>query len=133
VREAGHLGDVPHAWIGAEYVLAVLGLFAYERVSDAALVVAAGVADAWLDDGEIVVDGLPTWWGPMRYSLRRDGADALRLRIEPGLTSPPGGIVVMPPHARPLARVEVDGRTLAAVEPDRFTIRQTPADVVIRY
>ncbi|HEX2486001.1 MAG TPA: discoidin domain-containing protein, partial [Myxococcota bacterium] len=27
-RSPGHLGDVPHAWIGAEYVLAVLGMLA---------------------------------------------------------------------------------------------------------
>ena len=33
-RSPGHLGDVPHAWIGAEYVLAVLGMFAYERPGD---------------------------------------------------------------------------------------------------
>ena len=57
LRDAGHLGDVPHAWIGAEYVLAVLGMFAYERLSDAALVVAAGICDAWLDTGAVIVDG----------------------------------------------------------------------------
>src|SRR4029453_13739842 len=70
-RSPGHLGDVPHAWIGAEYVLAVLGLFAYDRPSDAALVIAAGISDEWLDTG-VVVEGLPTWWGPLGYSIQRD-------------------------------------------------------------
>ena len=49
LRSPGHLGDVPHAWIGAEYVLAVLSAFAYERPGDAALVIAAGVSEAWLE------------------------------------------------------------------------------------
>ena len=33
-RSPGHLGDVPHSWIGAEYVLAVLGMLAYESPGD---------------------------------------------------------------------------------------------------
>jgi len=132
-REAGHLGDVPHAWIGAEYVLAVLGMFAYERVSDAALVIAAGISDTWLATGEIVVEGLPTWWGPLSYSIRREGPDALRVRIGPGLALPPGGIVVEPPHARPLAHVEIDGRALTTSQSNYVTIRQTPANVVMRF
>ncbi len=50
------IGDMPHSWIGAEYILAVRSLFAYEREADQSLVIAAGVADHWLDDGgEIVV------------------------------------------------------------------------------
>ena len=61
-RSPGHLGDVPHAWIGAEYVLAVLGLFAYERPADDSLVLAAGISAAWLDAGEVGIVDLPTWW-----------------------------------------------------------------------
>jgi len=132
-REAGHLGDVPHAWIGAEYVLAMLGMFAYERLSDAALVIAAGISDSWLDAGEVVVDGLPTWWGPLGYSLRREGPNVLRLHITPGLAPPPGCIVLQPPLARPLAGVEVDGRALTPFESNRVTLRQTPANVVLRF
>jgi hypothetical protein len=132
-REAGHLGDVPHAWIGAEYVLAVLGMFAYERVSDAALVIAAGISDAWLDAGEVVVENLPTWWGPLRYSIRREGPDALYLRLDPGLAMPPGGIIVQPPLARPLAGVELDGGVLTEFESDQVRIRQTPAHFVMRF
>lgn len=132
-REAGHLGDVPHAWIGAEYVLAVLGMFAYERPSDAALVIAAGISDAWLATGEVAVDGLPTWWGPLGYSIRREGSDVLRLQVAAGLALPPGGIVVQPPLARALTRVEIDGRALTEFESDRVTVRQTPADVVMRF
>ena len=129
-RSPGHLGDVPHAWIGAEYVLAVLGMFAYECPSDAALVIAAGVSDAWLDGEGVAVQGLPTWWGPLSYSLRRDGPAALRLDAQPGLACPPGGIVVRPPLRGPLVRVEVDGRPLDAFDDDRVTLPEWPARVI---
>ena len=42
------IGDLPHTWISAEYILSICSLFAYEREEDEALVVAAGVAEKWL-------------------------------------------------------------------------------------
>ena len=108
-RSPGHLGDVPHSWIGAEYVLAVLGMLAYESQSDGSLVLAAGVSEAWLDGEGVEVAGLPTWWGRLGYRLRRDGPGALRLDLAPGLREPPGGIVVRPSLTRPLTGVSGDG------------------------
>jgi hypothetical protein len=131
-RSPGHLGDVPHAWIGADYVLAVLSMFAHERPGDAALVVAAGVSESWLDGGGVVVDGLRTWWGPLSYALRRDGPDTLVLTIQTGMARPPGGIVVRPPLRRPLAGVEVDGRALDRWDGDGVTLAEIPASVVFR-
>ena len=84
----------------AEYVLALLGMLAYERPADAALVLAAGVSEAWLDAGGVAVEGLPTWWGPLHYTLKRLGPEALELELGPGLRLPPGGIVFQPPLAR---------------------------------
>jgi hypothetical protein len=127
----GHLGDVPHAWIGAEYVLALLGMLAYERAADGALVLAAGVSAAWLDAGEVVVEGLPTWWGPLGYRLRRRANDALELSLSAGLRVPPGGIVLLPPLPRPLADVTVNGERSTSFDGRSATIRQCPASVLL--
>ena len=133
VRSPGHLGDVPHSWIGAEYVLAVLGMLAYERPSDAALVIAAGIPETWLDKGEVVVDDLQTWWGPLGYSIRRDGPDALRIEMAPGLAVPPGGIVLRPPLVRPLVAVSVDAEPLSTFHSDGVTLRRLPASIILRF
>jgi hypothetical protein len=101
-RSPGHLGDVPHSWIGAEYVLAVLGMLAYESPSDHSLVLAAGVSDAWLAGDGVAVEGLPTYWGPLAYRMHREDPVTLRFDLGPGLRVPPGGIVVRPPRARPV-------------------------------
>ncbi len=98
------IGDMPHSWIGAEYILAVRSLFAYEREADHSLVIAAGVAAHWLDDGgEIVVRDLPTYYGRLSYRLRRTEPDTLRLTLEGELVTPPGGIIVLPPLPGPLS------------------------------
>lgn len=132
-RSPGHLGDVPHAWIGAEYVLALLGMFAYERPHDGTLVLAAGVSEAWLDAGEVVVEDLPTWWGPLRYRLRRSAPNALRLELAAGLRPPPGGILLRPPLPRPLLRVTVDGAPAAAFDAAGATLREAPARVDLEW
>ena len=114
-------------------MLAVLGMFAYERPSDAALVIAAGVSDAWLDAG-VEVEGFATWWGPLRYSMRREGTHAVRIDMAPGLTLPPGGVVISAPLcARPLVSVEVDGEPLKAFGADEARLQRWPVSVVLRF
>jgi hypothetical protein len=108
------LGDLPHGWIASTFLHAVRTLLAYERASDEALVLAAGVPAAWLAGGEPVrVARLSTWWGPLDYELRRAGDGALRMRVGGGLRVPPGGVVLAPPGAEPL------------------TVRELPADVTL--
>ncbi len=129
-RSPGHLGDLPHTWIAAEFVLAVLGLFAYEDPTRRGLVVAAGIPEAWLDEGEpIVVDDLPTWFGPLGYRLRRLDAGTLELSLR-GELRPPGGIWLRPPLSRPIGAVLLDGAP-APFLPDRVMVPGSPATVRI--
>jgi hypothetical protein len=93
------IGDMPHSWIGAEYILAVRSLFAYEREVDQSLVLAAGVPCVWLDDGgDVIVRNLPTRYGQLDYHLRRAAPGIWRLILQGALVTPPGGIVVLPPE-----------------------------------
>jgi len=107
------LGDLPHGWIGASYLHAVRTALVHERASDQALVLAAGVPDAWLPPGEkLRVARLPTWWGPLDYELER-GAGGVRARVGGGLRMPPGGVVLAPPGVVPA------------------TLRELPAELVL--
>ena len=131
-RSPGHLGDVPHTWIGAEWVLAVLSLFAYEHPTNGSLVLAAGVPAAWLDGGAaIAVEQLPTWYGRLWYTMSRQGEGTLQVAFSGDLETPPGGIVVHSPLSRPLVRVTVDGQRMACGEPARVTLDRWPATLVL--
>ena len=128
------IGDLPHTWISAEYILSISSMFAYERASDQALVIAAGIAWDWLaDEFAVGVENLPTCYGKLSYMLRLEGRDTLRLTISGELAMPPGGIVVKPPLPRPIRQVEVSGAALKNFAPDSFTIRHCPADGVVRF
>lgn len=128
------IGDMPHSWIGAEYILAVRSLFAYEREADRSLVIAAGIPADWLASGEPVeVRNLPTYSGPLTYRLRREDPKSYRLRLAEGLAVPPGGILVMPPLPGPLLEVQIDGRYNAGFAPDRVQCHHCPADLLLRF
>ena len=128
------IGDLPHTWISAEYLLATCSLFAYEREEDESLVIAAGVAEEWLSDGASVgVKNLPTYYGNLTYSLRLKSKQTLRLTLRGDLVVPPGGIVVMPPLPRPIRQVEINGQALTEFTTDSFTCRECPAEAVVRF
>jgi F5/8 type C domain-containing protein len=131
-RSPGHLGDVPHTWIGAEYLLSVVSMLAYERDTDDALVLAAGVPPSWLDEGEVAVRGLVTPYGRLDFRLARDGAGALVASIGGGLAVPPGGIELRPPLDGPLGSVEARRGGVVAFDGESATIRELPAELVLR-
>ncbi|MFL6262771.1 MAG: coagulation factor 5/8 type domain-containing protein [Thermoanaerobaculia bacterium] len=91
LRAPNFLGDLPHTWVGSDFIRSFLDLLAYERDSDQALVLAAGVPDEWIREG-VSVKRMPTPWGPLDYSLTAEG-NSVRLRVGGGLMVPPGGIV----------------------------------------
>ncbi len=128
------IGDMPHAWIGAEYILSIRSLFAYEREADQALVIAAGIAADWLNDaGGVVVKDLPTYYGRLSYTLRRENPTTLRLTLSGDLALPKGGIVVKPPLPRPLIQVAVNGRKIETFAVDSATCSEYPAEWVMTY
>jgi hypothetical protein len=127
------MGDLPHAWISGEYILAFCSLFAYEREKDKSLVIAGGLAPEWLTEGHAVgVENLPTYYGKISYSLRLEESDALRLTVKGDLMVPAGGILVKPPLTRPIRQVEVNGRILRDFDTAGFICRECPAEGVIR-
>lgn len=95
-----HLGDLPHCWIGAEYAYALRSMLIYERDSDDAIVVGAGLREAWLDAGDIEAVALPTRYGPVDLAIRSDGEGGFVVTAG-GAANPPGGFTAeLPPHRR---------------------------------
>jgi hypothetical protein len=92
-RKPRFVGDMPHGWVAGDFIRSALDLFAYEREGDHALVLAAGVPSTWLDGDGIALTGLRTPWGPLSYTLRREGGRNI-LRVRAGSAMPPGGLVI---------------------------------------
>jgi len=131
-RTPKFVGDIPHTWVGSDFVRSFLDMFAYEREEDSALVVAAGLPEAWVRSAQgVSVKGLVTPWGPLDLSLSAEGK-GIRVRLS-GLTSlPAGGLVVRPPLSSPVRTATVNGRPALPSPGGEVVVRVLPAEVVVQ-
>ncbi|WP_295388967.1 discoidin domain-containing protein [uncultured Thiodictyon sp.] len=131
-RTSGHQGDLPHAWIGAEYALVFRDLFAYEREADQSLVVAAGIPEHWLAAGPVAVAGLPTAYGRLDLRLTATADGGLTLVLGGDLRLPPGGIRCAPPGAEQAYQVLVNGTPGAFDAAAEIAVAALPATVILQ-
>jgi F5/8 type C domain-containing protein len=96
-RAPHFIGDMPHTWVGSDFVRSVLDMLAYEREADSALVIGAGIPERWVTERGITVRGLRTRWGTLSYTVRDDGRTRELLISSTDLRIPPGGIVIASP------------------------------------
>ena len=124
------IGDMPHGWVASDFLRSALDMLAYQRHRDHALVLAAGVPPAWLDDGGIRIDGLRTPWGPLGYTLRRRTDGVVTLDVPAGSALPPGGLLLTWPGRGAPGLTRVNGVT-AAWRDGMLRITRLPARVEI--
>jgi hypothetical protein len=96
---AQFIGDMPHTWVGSDFIRSMLDMFAYERDVDSTLVIGAGIPAAWLREGPVGIKELSTHYGPLTYTMRSVKAGT-EVKIESGLRMPKGGIVIKPPSGK---------------------------------
>jgi len=132
-RSPDFIGDMPHAWVGAEYVRSIMDCFAYERGSDSALVVGAGVPASWVDRARgLVARHLPTVHGSLDLTMLGD-ARSVRVQLGGRMTVPPGGIVVVSPYEGPVQRSTVNGAAARVTSDNEVVVHRLPATVVLWY
>ena len=122
-----YVGDMPHTWVGAEYLLAVRVLFLYERGDE--LILGAGVDPEWLEGGrKVSIANFPSHFGSVSYEMMKtDGMVSIHVS---GEAVPEGGFVFKSPRAVPPREVKVNGVVLDGADAQFSTL---PADIVFSY
>ena len=127
-RKPFFVGDLPHAWVGSDFVRSALDMFAYVREIDDSIVLAAGIPADWLDEG-IAIRGLRTPFGKLGYSLRREGS-VLKLEVGEGLVLPAGGLVLPWPYKTTPGKATINGKPVQWKDGE-IRILSLPASVKI--
>ena len=108
-RDPRFIGDMPHTWVGSDFIRAVLDLFVYADTEAGSLVIGAGLPRNWLQGEGIRVQGLRTPYGEVSYAARDEGGQVHIALL--GSTMPPGGYV-LPASLKGDVRVTFNGRHL---------------------
>lgn len=131
----GHLGDVPHTWIAAEYMLALASMVASEREATEALVLAAGLPWKWIaEEGGFAVHGLTIRFGRLDFQIRAMETHSIHVEIGEGISIAPGGITVAPPLPPGMAissAIDQDGKPLEVIGGTSVAITVIPISVSI--
>jgi hypothetical protein len=130
-RTPKFIGDMPHTWVGSDFIRSFLDFFGYERESDQSIILAAGIPADWVQSSDgISIRNLQTHYGPLTYSLNAIDNN-VRFKISAGMEVPPGGIIVTWPLQGSPSRATINGieTSLAA---DQVTIKTLPADVILQ-
>jgi hypothetical protein len=133
--EPRFIGDMPHGWVGSDFIRSATEMFAYNRYADDALVIGAGILPEWLARGDtLVVRGLRTEYGTISYSMNLKG-DAVEVRFSGSPRVPPGGIEVRSPLDRPLRAASADGRAVTRLDVTSDAVRLSawPRQLLLRY
>ncbi len=131
-RAPRFLGDMPHTWVGTDFIRSFLDFFAIERESgggdEASLLLGAGLPEEWLRvPGGAGVEGLRTIYGPLDLSVSASGGE-VRARIA-GVRVPPGGLALAWPLGGLPRAATVNGKP-AGIRGGEILIGEVPAEVV---
>ena len=127
------IGDMPHTWVGSDFLRSVLDFFAYEREADSALVVGDGLAESWvLKPPGVRVRQLSTHYGPLTYSMGGSGRRVM-VRVAEGVRVPAGGIVIRSPRPDPVRRAVLNGQDAPVLDERDVVIRRLPAELTLLY
>lgn len=105
-RRDRYMGDMPHTWIGAEYVRMIFGMLMQE--DDKRLRLLPGVSQGWLAGDGIRIGELPITYGLLTMTAQQKD-NVMRVKLRPGLRAETQLAVSWPSRRRP-SRVTVDGR-----------------------
>ena len=119
---------MPHGWAIAEMWLLLRDCFLFE--DNRRLVLLSGVPGTWFTGGPIVVENLPTYFGPCSFTYRQvPGGATLELR---GKAAPPMGFVLRLP-ATLKAKVSYDGKPITPTEAGNYRLPANAKTVKLEY
>lgn len=133
-RKPGFIGDMPHTWVGSDFINAVRSMFVYENEYDESLVIASALYQDWIDaPGGMSVEHLQTYYGEISYSIVKND-DHYVFRIEGEVKMPANGIKIRNFNgSRMPVKVVVNGKEITEFNEKRIAVREFPAEIEIYY
>lgn len=128
------IGDMPHTWVGSDFINAIRSMFVYENEYDESLVLAAALYQDWIDAPEgMSIENLPTYYGDISFSIKRD-ENKYHFTIFGDVELPQNGIRIKNFNGskRP-TRVIINGVESKEFSENEIFVRNFPANVVIYY
>jgi hypothetical protein len=132
-RKPRFIGDMPHTWVGSDYINVVRNMFIYDRRERNAVVLAAGIPETWFDtDSGVGVMNMPTYYGELNYYMQRDGNN-IKAFLSGDFDVNAGIIIIKSPRDIPIRGVVINGEINGEFDDTEVTVTRLPAEVVLQF
>lgn len=133
-RKPAFIGDMPHTWVGSDFVNAIRSMFVYENEYDQSLVIASALYQDWIDAPEgMSVENLPTYYGDLSFSIKKEENHYI-FKIFGDLELPSNGMEIRNFNgAKMPVRVMVNGKEIKEFAENKIKVMEFPADIEIYY
>ncbi|MCX6266877.1 MAG: discoidin domain-containing protein [Bacteroidetes bacterium] len=133
-RTPRYIGDMPHTWVGSDFINAIRAMFVYENEYDQSLVLASALYQDWIDSPDgMSVENLPTYYGEISYSIKKD-QDKYLFSISGDVKLPAKGIKIKNFNGSKLpVKVTVNGDERKDFTEKEISVDRFPAQVMIYY
>jgi len=133
-KTAGFIGDIPHTWVGSDFLNAIRSMFVYENESDESLVLASALYQDWIDSPNgMSIENLPTYYGEISYSIKKENEN-YTFSIYGDVNLPKNGIKIKNfNHSILPSEVTVNGKKIKSFTKNEIDIKEFPATVGINY
>jgi len=132
-NEPRFIGDMPHTWIGSDYINVIRSIFVFEREYDSSLVIGLGFKQEWADSpGGIIVKNQSTYYGDINYSVKMAG-DYYIAEFTGSITMPAGKIKLENIRHEKPKEVIINNKVSNRFTDKEIIIDEFPASVKIKY
>ena len=133
-RTPKFIGDIPHTWVGSDFINAVRSMFVYENEYDQSLVLASALYRDWIDSQNgMSIEHLPTYYGELSYSIKKENTSYI-FNIYGNLELPKNGIKIKNFNGSKLPhKVIVNGKEIFSFKNNEIDVKEFPALVEIKY
>ena len=133
-RTPKFIGDMPHTWVGSDFINAIRSMFVYENEADESLVIAPALYQDWIDSPTgMSIENLPTYYGETSYSIKKEN-DKYIFSIYGDVKLPKNGMKIKNFNESKLPdSVTVNGKKINSFTRTEISVNQFPAIVEIYY
>ena len=134
MRTPKFIGDIPHTWVGSDFINAIRSMFVYENEYDSSIVLAAALYQDWIDSPNgMSIENLPTYYGDISYSIKKEN-NKYTFSIYGDVDLPKNGIKIKNFNQSKLpVDVTVNGKEIKSFTENEIDVNEFPAIVVIDY
>lgn len=127
------IGDMPHTWVGSDYINAVRSLFIYEDELNSSIILGRGLKKEWIDsDYGVSVKNLPTYYGDINFSVKNKN-NIYFIHVDGNIKIPAGGIKIKNFSGPNTIELFVNNNKFSGFNSEEIIIQTLPANIELKY